>query len=367
MPNRDDARGEHEVRPFGPRSASRRSFLKGGLAAAGVLAAGVARAAPAIPFGAAVRGSALATDEKYAALLARRCAEIVCEGEMKWGVLRPTPNVFDFGPADKIADFARAHRLTMRGHTLVWYAAMPLWTESLTEAEAPGELARHIETVVGRYRDLTRSWDVVNEPLSDKATTERDLRPDLWNARLGPGYIETAFRLAHAVDPTLQLVLNEADIEHVGARYAARRAALRTLLFRLLDKGAPVHAVGIQGHLRGNIEVDGDGLAAFAAEMKQAGLDVLVTELDVVDDKLPASPGERDRACAQQVDRLLSAISAAAPPRAILTWGITDRYTWVPIWFKRRDGLSNRPLPFDDAYAPKPMWDVIARRCGHAP
>jgi len=31
----------------------------------------------------------------------------------------------------------------------------------------------------------------------------------------------------------------------------------------------------------------------------------------------------------------------------------------VPIWFKRRDGLINRPLPFDEAYRPKPLMRVI--------
>ena len=30
-------------------------------------------------------------------------------------------------------------------------------------------------------------------------------------------------------------------------------------------------------------------------------------------------------------------------PTAILTWGLSDRYTWVPTYFKRRDGMPNRP------------------------
>ncbi|WP_431197380.1 hypothetical protein [Streptococcus pneumoniae] len=43
----------------------------------------------------------------------------------------------------------------------------------------------------------------------------------------------------------------------------------------------------------------------------------------------------------------------------MLTWGITDKYTWVPIWFKRSDGLANRPLPLDDGYRPKPLMRVL--------
>jgi endo-1,4-beta-xylanase len=47
----------------------------------------------------------------------------------------------------------------------------------------------------------------------------------------------------------------------------------------------------------------------------------------------------------------------------VATWGITDRYTWISGNFKRKDGLPNRPLPFDESYRPKLMWDVIEHFC----
>jgi endo-1,4-beta-xylanase len=31
----------------------------------------------------------------------------------------------------------------------------------------------------------------------------------------------------------------------------------------------------------------------------------------------------------------------------------------VPTYFKRRDGMPNRPLPFDADLKPKPLFDVI--------
>jgi GH35 family endo-1,4-beta-xylanase len=55
-----------------------------------------------------------------------------------------------------------------------------------------------------------------------------------------------------------------------------------------------------------------------------------------------------------------------ARPSVIATWGITDRYTWVPTWFKRTDGLINRPLPLDEFYRPKPLWSVIDYFCQKA-
>jgi endo-1,4-beta-xylanase len=42
-----------------------------------------------------------------------------------------------------------------------------------------------------------------------------------------------------------------------------------------------------------------------------------------------------------------------------VTWGLSDRYTWVPIYFTRRDGMPNRPLPMDAELQRKPLFDVI--------
>ena len=39
--------------------------------------------------------------------------------------------------------------MLMRGHTLVWYGAMPNWTKQISSAaEAERELTNHIESVV---------------------------------------------------------------------------------------------------------------------------------------------------------------------------------------------------------------------------
>jgi len=56
----------------------------------------------------------------------------------------------------------------------------------------------------------------------------------------------------------------------------------------------------------------------------------------------------------------LESIFAASRRPPWRTWGITDRYNLdIGKTFKRKDGLPNRPLPFDDFYRPKLMWNVI--------
>jgi len=315
-----------------------------------------------LPYGAAVRWSALEHDDAYRAALLERCQIVVPEGEMKWADLRPTRDVFQFENADYIADFARRNGLALRGHTLAWYGAMPEWTNAITTArEAERELVTHIETVMSRYRDVVTSWDVVNEPVPDRPAGAEDLRPSVWTRCLGESYIATAFRAAAAVDPRATLVLNDYDVEFVGGRFAARRDALRHILRKLLDQGVPVHAVGLQGHLLAERAIDRDGLQAFLSEVKSWGLKVLITELDVVDKTLPGLEAERDRLVALKAGDFLDAVFSVAKPEAVITWGVSDRYTWVPIYFTRDDGRPNRPLPLDADMRPKPMMAVIDR------
>lgn len=319
-------------------------------------------AAPAggVPFGAAVRDVPLAGDQDYRAALARHCRQIVGEGGLKWYDLRPSRERFVYDIPDKQIEFAARHGMTLRGHTLVWYGAMPDWTRSIASAgEAERELVGHIEKVVGRYRGRIRSWDVVNEAIPDDPASRSDIRPSVWQQRLGESHIALALRTAARADPDAQLVINEYDIEFVGPRFRRKREAFLRLLRDLKLRNVPLHAVGLQGHLRGELPIDREGLSAFIAECRSMGLAVLVTELDVIDDKLPGPPEVRDILVASRVYDFLDAIRASAPLDSLLTWGITDRYTWVPTYFRRTDGFANRPLPLDADYRAKPMMRVI--------
>ena len=315
-----------------------------------------------VPFGAAVRPALLGTDPEYRNAILNYCDQIVAEGGFLFADLHPQRGHFSFDAADTVVSFATAHGLGLRGHTLVWYGVMPPWTEEIaTAAEAERELVRHIETVVSRYKSSVRSWNVVNEPLRDDARRGSDLRPLIWQRRLGADYIAIALRAARAADPSAQLVLNEYDIEFTGERFRNKRAAFAGLVHSLLDSGAPLDAIGLQGHLKGELEIDRQGLGAFISEMRKTGLEILVTELDVVDNALPADTRERDLLIAARAGDFLRTIAAEAPLAAVLTWGISDRYTWVPMYFKRADGLPNRPLPLDQSYQPKPFMQVLDR------
>lgn len=74
--------------------------------------------------GTAVRPAQL-TEAAYAATLAREFNMLEPEDAMKWEVLRPDSQSFDFSQADRLVDFAARHNMKVRGHTLVWHQQNP--------------------------------------------------------------------------------------------------------------------------------------------------------------------------------------------------------------------------------------------------
>ena len=134
--------------------------------------------------GTAVRPAQL-YETAYASTLAREFNMVEPEDALKWEVVHPERQSFDFSQADQIVDFAARHDMNVRGHTLVWHRQNPTW---LTEWKyRSGELAeileKHIKTVVGHYRGKIFAWDVVNEAFDELHPGE--LRNTIWRDRPG--------------------------------------------------------------------------------------------------------------------------------------------------------------------------------------
>lgn len=329
------------------------------LAVAGA-AAGAAAAAPPIPFGSAAEIDVFRSDARYREALTRYCDVIVPMNDLKWEALRHDRPRFDFSGADEIVAFAEANRKALRGHALLWGEALPPWAKEMkTRAEAERELVNHIEIVVDRYKGRIATWDVVNEVIKYDPRSGDPYRDTIWQRLLGPDHVDIAFRTAARIDPKARLVLNDFSFEEPEPIAAARRKVALDICRRLKDKGIPVHGIGMQAHLYGDKGVDVEGLQRFMRDLDALGLDVEITELDVIDWKMPSDPGKRDTAAAALVSTFLGAICAVKRPRAIVTWGLTDRYSWIHDTFPRKDGARARPLPLDADYRPKPMMAVL--------
>lgn len=321
-----------------------------------------------VKVGAAVSSDQVLRDPAFRAALLRDCALIVPEWEMKWTTVRRTPQAPDFTGVDHLAAFARGNGLGMRGHPLVWHAAMPDWAlQALRAGQADTMLTNHIRLLGGRYAGHVNSWDVVNEAVRPEDGQPAGLRDTPWLRALGPGYIEKAFVLAHATDPSARLVYNDYNIEYEPAK----ADAILNLVKKLKDQGVPLHAVGLQSHLwasrrRLNLPV----LSRFCRALAQEGLSIQITELDVRETDFDLPVDERDKRAADVVDVYLDTVFAEAVPTELVFWGLSDRYSWLskPQFNPENPrGLLNRGLPYDADLRAKPMWHTVLKKIQSLP
>jgi endo-1,4-beta-xylanase len=281
---------------------------------------------------------------------------------MKWNMLRPTADTYNFADAYSLVAFAEAHKMKMRGHNFVWHEALPSWfAGTVNKGNAQKFLVDHIRAIGGRYKGKMHSWDVVNE-----AIWIPDGRPDglrsssTWFQMLGPEYIDLAFRTARETDPTALLTYNDYGIEYDNEDGRKREAVL-ALLRRMKADNVPIDALGIQSHIHAVSSGSfNKGVRELIDGAKALGLQVFLTELDVNDDAVATSDmAERDKIVADVYDNYLTASLDGPEVKAVLTWGTSDKNAWLnhgTKFRKQHPERLQRPLPFDPDLEPTPAF-----------
>ncbi|HEX3681017.1 MAG TPA: endo-1,4-beta-xylanase [Bryobacteraceae bacterium] len=303
---------------------------------------------------------------EFAGLLAAQASIVVPENDMKWRRIHPEPDRYDFSRADALVEFTTAHGQKLRGHNLCWHEHNPDWLARVATKQNAADLLRaHIAAVVGHYAGRIHSWDVVNEAVAVEDGREDGLRSSIWLDSIGPEYLAIAFGAAAAADPVALLTYNDYNLEQDSPEHERKREAVLRLLRSLRDKRAPIQALGLQSHLKAGAKASSwTGLHRFLEQVEGLDLQVFVTELDVDDRALPADAAERDREVGALYRDYLSNVLQHRSVKAVLTWGLTDRDSWLDHAKPRADGLPQRPLPFDAELRPKPalgaMRDAVA-------
>ncbi len=314
-----------------------------------------------ITYGASA-GTVIFDDADYRLLYLEHCRALTTDVDMKFDWLRPTADRWDWGPADRLADFALRTGMALRGHALIWNENAPEWLKKLSLAEIRRVFDEHIETVVGRYAGKVAVWDVVNEPFWPGHGKAGGYRTGPWYEAFGPAYIARALRRARAADPRAKLAINEAHCERMDAVGKGIRAGMRRLVAHLQDADAPLDVLGFQGHLQPQLPHDDARFAAFLRRF--AGLEVHITELDVNDESFPGSISRRDALVAGRYGNFLKAVLEVPAVTWVINWQLADHYSWYAGLARAgqlRSRRAPRPLPFDSAYERKPAWFAMAR------
>jgi endo-1,4-beta-xylanase len=289
---------------------------------------------------------------------------------MKWNSLSQQPGLYDFNVADQFVAFCAMNRIKVRGHTLVWHDSLPTWlSNQLTHADARTVMLDHIQKVAGHFAGKLYSWDVVNEVLDPGSQRPDGLRNNLWLQNMGVDYLEQAFRATAAADPKALLVWNENYLEVSNGFGEAKRKAMLHQLDAFLANGVPIHGVGLEAHLRSDQgSVLGDtSYEVFLSELAKRKMKIYITELDIQDSNLTADIGERDKTIANVYSKFLTATLRQQAVKGVITWGLSDAFTWISGYRPRKDGLPVRPLAFDADCHPKPAYFAIAEAIQGAP
>lgn len=306
-------------------------------------------------------------------LIIREYNTITPENIMKWEVINPEPEVFNWAQPDSFVVFGKDHDMFIIGHALVWHSQLADYVKEIKDPEMMrAAMKRHIDAVAGRYRGRINGWDVVNEALNEDGT----MRESVFYEVLGEDYMTEAFKMAAAAaGPKTELYYNDYNLWNAEKREGAIR-----MIERIRANGGRVDGIGMQAHYSvagPTIDTIEQSIEAF----KAAGLKVMITELDVTVLPNPwdlegaevsqnfegspfmnpypeALPDSMQVVLAERYEDLFSLyLKHADIIDRVTFWGVNDGHSWLNGWpIKDR---TNYPLLFDREYAPKPAYDRV--------
>lgn len=288
---------------------------------------------------------------------------MVAENEMKMDALQPSQGQFSYGSADQLVSLAKNNNMTVRGHCLVWHTQQPTWLSSdgkkndkgWTRQQALDIMKSHITNVLKHFKGKVMEWDVVNECLDDDQSIIRTnpdgykLRPTVWQLAIGNDYIDSAFVYAYRADSTVQLYINDYDVEMQGK---AKAVAYYNLVKRLQKQNIPLDGVGLQCHFSIG-DVDSVKLEKTVRLFGEAGLKCIITELDMgVPSTTTANLEEQARNYRVITDIVLNNDNC---PNLVI-WGIKDNDSWRS---------SSNPLLYDSGLGKKKAWYAVRSALRH--
>jgi endo-1,4-beta-xylanase len=211
----------------------------------------------------------------------------------------------------------------------------------------------YIFDVATHFKGRLSGWDVVNEPILDDGS---GLRSCLWRDLLGDDYIDRAYRVVRAVEPTLPLALNDYSLEYSPTK---RRQFLK-LVDGMLKRGTPLDVLGSQTHL--STDQAPGAITAALKDLAATGLKIHISEIDI---SLNGSVFSQFDLSAQRERqyRLLSELTEAfvALPSAqqfgMTVWGLRDKDSWLTR--TKNDAFTDEPLWFDNKGRPKRLIEAF--------
>ncbi len=299
------------------------------------------------------------TNAQQQALVRQEFNSMTAENDMKPEPTEPQEGQFNWENADRIANFARANGIKLRGHCLMWHSQIGRWMydDNPTKEVFYQRMKNHIQAIVSRYKDVVYCWDVVNEAISDDPNAQDPYRQSAMYKLCGDEFIAKAFQFAREADPKALLFYN--DYSTVDAH---KRERIYNMVKKMKDAGVPIDGIGMQGHYNIYYPTE-QQLDEAISRFKQVVKHIHVTELDIrVNEEMGGQlqfsregvtvTDSVKQYLADQYARVFGVFRKHKDVIDCVTfWNLGDRDSWL--------GQNNYPLPFDTEYKPKLAYEYI--------
>jgi GH35 family endo-1,4-beta-xylanase len=224
----------------------------------------------------------------------------------KWPYIEGIKGNLNYSQVDFAYDWAEKVGWDLRAHTLLWGGdnswQMPSWTLTLEGQELYDECETHIRREVNRYKGIIKEYDVINEPLHETWLADNAGDSINWNA----------FKWADQEDPDARLFINEYNVI-VWGTYGFNDAVQN-----MIDHGAPVDGIGVQGHMENRI--NWNDVKTRLDAVAELGLPIKVTEFDMKIDEY----GVNDQNMANYYATMMRTCFSHPAVEGFIWWGYCD-------------------------------------------
>jgi len=307
----------------------------------------------AFKFGSAVTAQLLAGDgqtaadrEIYRSRVSSHFTTTVLENDLKWPFWEDWKSWNRQATMDTFS-WLKNQNLTLRGHNLIWpaFSNLPSDARNLTGDALRARIDQHFADILKPENAGGKcyQWDVVNEPYTNYDLQGRISGVDgvaQSNGKLGNQEIIRWFQMARNLDAEAKLFVNDYDIIAAGGADVKHQDYLFTLTKWMLDNGAPVDGVGMQGHFD---RITPPALMQTIIErFSTLPVQLAVTEFDInmADEDLQA----------EYTRDVMTMIFSQPKFKDFLMWGFWEKSHWLPLGAMYRADWSSKPnaLAYND-------------------
>jgi len=257
-----------------------------------------------------------------------------------------------------------AANFTIHGAHMIWHSALAPWmsiSQGFVAPDVESFMNHHIDNLAQLYPSIDR-WGVVNEavkdsPLSTTSHVAGNLRDTIWKQEIGDDFIFKAFTRATQAGIGTRIYNDYGIYDPASPK---TQAVLQLVM--ALKASNLVDGVGFQMHMPGNGSIPTfEAIKVNFEQFAAVGVDVHVTEFDVTHCTTEQC---RTVTAPQIAFNVAKACRDVAACKSFAFWGLRNDLSWLHpdrVAPELAGSSSLYPLPFDENYAPTPMFDAVVQ------